>query len=295
MEQSNTAYNNPFKYNGKELDEATGLYYYGARYYDPKTSIWLSVDPLAEKYPSISPYVYVANNPMVYVDPDGRDIVPYFVNSLENDGSFRATKGYLSSNFYKAMVDYGKTEQGEKFLLQFLKKDQSFAGVTATADGIYHNQTLNIIDLRLKDESVSPQQRNSALSANGEPFNGYTRFRADGGKLNVDIMMNTFGDSDHGFLTETFGHETLLHGYKINDNLNYLQEVGDSVFNKTAGITSANKDHSAVRDQNIKHKGYSQYSKFMKELQVISPKRYNSILKATRIEYEQKYKNTPSK
>jgi len=47
------------------LDSETGLYYYGNRYYDPKVSIWLGVDPLAEKYPSISPYVYVANNPVV--------------------------------------------------------------------------------------------------------------------------------------------------------------------------------------------------------------------------------------
>ena len=39
-------YNAPYKFNGKELDEETGLYYYGARYYDPKVSIWLSVDPL---------------------------------------------------------------------------------------------------------------------------------------------------------------------------------------------------------------------------------------------------------
>jgi RHS repeat-associated protein len=68
-------YASPYKFNGKELDEETGLYYYGARYYDPRTSIWLSVDPLAEKYPSISPYAYVANNPLRYIDPDGREIV----------------------------------------------------------------------------------------------------------------------------------------------------------------------------------------------------------------------------
>ena len=76
MEQSNNEYNNPFKYNGKELDEATGLYYYGARYYDPRTSIWLSVDPLAEKMPSWSPYVYSFNNPVKYTDPDGRMPMP---------------------------------------------------------------------------------------------------------------------------------------------------------------------------------------------------------------------------
>ncbi|MBF1508351.1 MAG: RHS repeat-associated core domain-containing protein, partial [Prevotella pallens] len=46
----------PYKFNGKELDEETGLYYYGARYMDPKISMWLGVDPLMEKYPEISPY-----------------------------------------------------------------------------------------------------------------------------------------------------------------------------------------------------------------------------------------------
>jgi len=53
----------------------TGYYYYGARYYDPEASIFLSVDPHAENYYYISPYVYVANNSVNFVDPDGRKIV----------------------------------------------------------------------------------------------------------------------------------------------------------------------------------------------------------------------------
>ena len=62
----------PYKFNGKELDEETGLYYYGARYMDPKISMWLGVDPMIEKYPEISPYIYCHNNPIVLIDPDGR-------------------------------------------------------------------------------------------------------------------------------------------------------------------------------------------------------------------------------
>ncbi|NBC58839.1 MAG: hypothetical protein GVY05_11230 [Bacteroidetes bacterium] len=63
-----------FRFNGKEFDQETGNYYYGARYYNPKTSLWLNVDPLAEKYPEWSPYNYTLNNPVRYVDPDGRSV-----------------------------------------------------------------------------------------------------------------------------------------------------------------------------------------------------------------------------
>jgi RHS repeat-associated protein len=66
----------PYRFNGKELDEETGYYYYGARYYTPELGIWLSVDPLSDKYPSMSAFMYCAGNPVVLVDPDGRKIKP---------------------------------------------------------------------------------------------------------------------------------------------------------------------------------------------------------------------------
>ena len=61
-----------YKFTGKELDSGTGLYYFGARYYDPRIGRWLVPDPLAGKYPGLSPYNYAANNPLKFVDPDGR-------------------------------------------------------------------------------------------------------------------------------------------------------------------------------------------------------------------------------
>jgi RHS repeat-associated protein len=63
----------PYKFNGKELDEETGLYYYGARYMNPITSMWYGVDPLAEKYPNVSAFVYCMGNPVKLYDPDGKD------------------------------------------------------------------------------------------------------------------------------------------------------------------------------------------------------------------------------
>ncbi len=74
IEQGGHTYDNPYKFNGKELDEETGLYYYGARYYDPKVSMWLSVDRYAHKYPGMSPYNYTAGNPINLVDIKGDSI-----------------------------------------------------------------------------------------------------------------------------------------------------------------------------------------------------------------------------
>ncbi|MDR1791818.1 MAG: RHS repeat-associated core domain-containing protein [Bacteroidales bacterium] len=62
-----------FKFNGKELDEESGMYYFEARYQSPP--VFISRDPLFGKYPMFSPYAYCANNPVKYIDPDGRKIV----------------------------------------------------------------------------------------------------------------------------------------------------------------------------------------------------------------------------
>lgn len=76
----------PYKYNGKELDQMHGLnqYDYSARYYDPTVPRFTSMDPLSEKNYSFSPYVYVDNNPMLYIDPNGKEKLIFFnINSSD--------------------------------------------------------------------------------------------------------------------------------------------------------------------------------------------------------------------
>jgi len=64
----------PYLFNGKELDKETGLYYYGARYYDPRISMFYGVDPMADKYAGYSPFAYAVNNPLHYIDPTGMEL-----------------------------------------------------------------------------------------------------------------------------------------------------------------------------------------------------------------------------
>ena len=75
VEERNNIWNTPYLFNAKEFDEETGLYYYGARYYEPKLSQFLSVDRYSENYPNFSPYSYVGNNPIKYIDVNGDSIV----------------------------------------------------------------------------------------------------------------------------------------------------------------------------------------------------------------------------
>ena len=71
IEERNSIWNTPYLFNAKEFDEETGLYYYGARYYDPRLNLWISTDPKQGLYPNYTTYAYSFNNTLVYVDLDG--------------------------------------------------------------------------------------------------------------------------------------------------------------------------------------------------------------------------------
>ena len=74
IEERNNTWNTPYLFNAKELDEEMGMYYYGARYYEPRLSLWISCDPKQGKYPYFTTYCYALNNPIKFVDPDGEDV-----------------------------------------------------------------------------------------------------------------------------------------------------------------------------------------------------------------------------
>jgi RHS repeat-associated protein len=77
VDQKTTSFSSMYTFSAKEKDTETGYSYFGARYYSSDLSEWLSVDPMAAKYPSLSPYTYCADNPVKCVDPNGEENINF--------------------------------------------------------------------------------------------------------------------------------------------------------------------------------------------------------------------------
>ena len=144
MHQNHIKYsqNYPQSFTGKERDSETGFSYFGARYYDSDILTgWLSVDPLADKYPNISPYAYCAWNPIKLVDPDGEDW--YEVENKETKQKEIKWTDYKSQEeMTKNKID--GTYLGEAFVYFQGSNDEKLGddGKMTSDDAIYANVTI---------------------------------------------------------------------------------------------------------------------------------------------------------
>lgn len=87
-----------YKYTGKERDVKTGYDYFGARYYDSRIGRWLSVDPMAERYLSLSPFSYSADNPIAFLDPNGKEVINHYYSAVRAFFGFLGVK--QSTEYY---------------------------------------------------------------------------------------------------------------------------------------------------------------------------------------------------
>ena len=135
-------YSERFTFTGKERDAETGYGYFGARYMDHELmTMWLSVDPMADKYPSISPYAYCAWNPVKLVDPNGKDIYRLDVSTgslklyqKKKDKHDRIDAGsYQGIGRAKTFKETGKSILFSKGVLDGVKgKEYSKTGFTSS-------------------------------------------------------------------------------------------------------------------------------------------------------------------
>jgi RHS repeat-associated protein len=124
-----------FTFSAKERDSETGLSYFGSRYYSSDLSIWLSVDPMCDKYASLSPYVYCANNPVKLVDPNGEEIGDVDEASRKKIEAL-TTKG--SADYSRAFTR--KYNQLAKSKTVYNFKEASQDEITAQRrGGVFHN------------------------------------------------------------------------------------------------------------------------------------------------------------
>lgn len=131
LEERNNTWNTPYLFNGKELDEETGLYYYGARYYNSKTSQFISTDRFTEKYPYASPYQYCLNNPINAIDVNGDSL------DVSNGVNYDIANGtnYMGEIKSDLMEQTGLTLSINNGMLEYEKDNDGNAVVSKDSNG----------------------------------------------------------------------------------------------------------------------------------------------------------------
>ena len=147
VDQRNSSWNAPYTFSGKEKDVETGYGYFGARYYDSGLSIWLSVDPMSDKYPSMSPYNYCANNPVILVDPDGREIDEA---AGPKDPPLKSWLKYSQNNTSDVKPPYADPQSSQQG-----NTTSQFGNSTPTNNSFLFSNTMNVIGYGLTGAGVA--------------------------------------------------------------------------------------------------------------------------------------------
>ncbi|HOJ25414.1 MAG TPA: RHS repeat-associated core domain-containing protein [Bacteroidales bacterium] len=148
VSQRNSEFDTRYKFTAKELDNETSYTYFGARYYDSDLSVWLSVDPMADKYPSLSPYIYSANNPIILIDPNGEKV--YIVGDAADEATAQLENNFtnikITRNTETGELSYtGKAKTlKEQFIVKAIERTDIEANIIAENHPIYykgHNES----------------------------------------------------------------------------------------------------------------------------------------------------------
>ena len=135
-----------FTFSAKERDSETGLSYFGSRYYNSDLSVWLSVDPMSDKYANLSPYVYCADNPVKLVDPNGEEVFDDIVVHGKNNSSITYKTDLFDMEF-KVDIDFGGnynvSSENIAFGIEYGLEASAVAGTGTSYNGYKQSVTFN--------------------------------------------------------------------------------------------------------------------------------------------------------
>lgn len=211
-----------FGFQGQEKDDEVkgsgNSLDFGARIYDPRLGRWLALDPLQAKYPSLSPYNFVANSPLIFIDPDGREIKGVTYNS--ETGKF-TYKGFAKrNNTEKYLTARMKTTGGTKAVLDLVDSERVFKLVVAEAPLVGEFVTQ---DGEVKYAVMGGYYENDWIVL-GSNENS-TQDLIDGGDPEERIIVMKYTESGKPFKTSILRKELM-----VNDNTEYSQGKEDSGF-----------------------------------------------------------------
>ena len=195
--------NSSYTFSAKERDPETGLSYFGSRYYSSDLSMWLSVDPQSDKYASLSPYVYCANNPVKLVDPNGE--------------AWETPEDEIMA---KRMTDHANSWIGEyQNLLSKAKSDKKKE---------YYNNCIGILQSQVK--------RIEAMGADQD--NTFHFKQIQSGKGYVCARNNSFNSFDIGYTDDAMAFHEIAHYNSFIEGENPYVE-----FSKIDGFLGINGEH----------------------------------------------------
>ncbi len=179
------------KYNGKEFDTTHGLntYDYGARQYNSLVGRWDRIDPLCEKYYSVSPYAYCANNPVSFVDPNGMEIwISYYDDNDElqkfkyNIGMTCEVNNVHAQNIVSNLNAMAQNEDGKSVVESLVNSSSQYGYMQVNtrnsdnAEGYWDPKT----------STVCLQDPSNTLTFAEETFHVYQRENERGGSYAVN-------------------------------------------------------------------------------------------------------------